>query len=245
MGVLLDNNVSRATESYLVPLLVSKAVSAEAFDASIEYYEQGLGGASQMSVDERGVRGASFKLAGATVQVRLTSRPDRVPAALSVRELEVGKRAAHARFVASPLCGFDKLMDTHVGWDHFSNEPTEKMERYLRYFDKNGYRYHVWGSYAGGTPNVYAEDPTGDTVQIDANWDRLPVGAADDALMNQCSQGNCSGSVSSACGAALQGRCGSTTAAGLSMLCYDCTSQHFGALVAAGCVARMILGLCG
>eukprot|EP00966_Prymnesium_polylepis_P325636 7381607-Prymnesium_polylepis.1 len=108
------------------------------------------------------------------------------------------------------------------------------MERYLRYFDKNGYRYHVWGSYAGGTPNVYAEDPTGDTVQIDANWDRLPVGAADDALMNQCSQGNCSGSVSSACGAALQGRCGSTTAAGLSMLCYDCTSQHFGALVAAG-----------
>jgi hypothetical protein len=157
-SVLVDNNASAPTRSgYLLPLMVSKAVSDDAFAATLDYYENGLGATRVMLAHARGVRAASFRLRGATVQLRVISRSDPLPSALSVRELERGKRGAHARFVATPLCGFDKLMDTHFGWDHYSEEEPFLMERFLTYFEDRGFKYHIWGSYAGGTPNVYAE----------------------------------------------------------------------------------------
>jgi hypothetical protein len=40
--------------------------------------------------------------------------------------------------------------------------------------------------------NIYAVDPTGDAIQLDAAWTNgAPAGVTGDALGTMCSQGNC------------------------------------------------------
>jgi len=242
--VLVNNNATKARHGLLVPLMVSKSVSAAAFNATVHYYQIGLGATQTLSSSsDSGVQVKAFRLAGAEVQIRLVSRPDHAASstALSVRDLEIGKRAAHARFVVSPLCGFSKLMDTHFGWDHFSVSRNAMMERYLDYFEAHDFKYHIWGAYDKGKPNVYVEDPTGDTVQIDANWEHEPTGAAQDALMDQCSQGNCTAVVEVGCAATLNRMCGAL--GGLGAPCTDCIFDGFSALQES-CSYQEMLSFC-
>ena len=69
------------------------------------------------------------------------------------------------------------------------------------------------------------QDPTGDTVQIDATWETAPVGAAADALMDMCSQGNCTAVVEGGCAAELKKTCGGL--GGLGAPCNDCVYDAF------------------
>ena len=89
----------------------------------------------------------------------------------------------------------------------------------------------------------YAVDPSGDAIQLDADWGTdAPAwygSAADDALQNLCTQGNCSVAVTTAaCSAALAAECaglGAADAAADINACADCVHWRWGALAAAGC----------
>ena len=102
---------------------------------------------------------------------------------------------------------------------------------------------------------MYLVDPSGDAVQCDAEWgDNAPsfvADAADDALQNLCTQGNCSSIhtvTTPSCAAALAEAC-----AGLAYdaddptkinACADCAHWRWDDLSAAGCYHQDTVKYC-
>ena len=234
-----------------VPLAVSKAVSD--LDRVDEWY-RGVLRAELASSDEGTVEGVRLRTyyfpKQASMQVRLVERAPRATLAdtMSVAEFEAAKFRAHDRALGrteqeSALCGVSKWYDNHWGID----QSVVKLDEYIDAMRaRNWTYYHLWSW------NMYAVDPSGDAIQLDADWGGdKPAWAAlseDDSLQNLCTQGNCSvanapSPTSETCAAALASECplgGFATAND----CADCIHWRWAALTAAGCFNIDVVSFC-
>uniref|UniRef100_A0A7S2BX76 Uncharacterized protein n=1 Tax=Florenciella parvula TaxID=236787 RepID=A0A7S2BX76_9STRA len=100
--------------------------------------------------------------------------------------------------------------------------------------------FHLWSW------NMYVVDPSGDAIQWDASYDSdMPewyVYAADDALQNLCTQGNCTGyTATDECTAKLTELCSEDEFLG----CMDCVHWKWDELTAAGCYNTDTVQFCG
>jgi hypothetical protein len=164
---------------------------------------------------------------------------------LTVADFEAGKLRAKARtsgrsLMDTALCGVDKWYDNHWGLD----QNVVSLGDYMAAMAARNWTYfHLWSW------NLYLVDPSGDAIQLDSNWGKKAPSwikwAEDDALMNLCTQGNCSAataSTSRSCIKAISTMCSDQKAQ--INKCFDCVHWNWDELAAAGCYNGDTVGFC-
>ena len=177
-----DNSASSTEEGILTPLCVSKGVSNMSaiddyyvnifkatltLDATVDY----AASAAFFGDRARGSNGTTtvatvhgYKLEGAPVQLRFVQRDAAFTAGtFTVADWEQAKMRSYAAFATDPGCGFSKWYDNHYAWD----QSTYDMETFVPLWEAGGWPWHVW---AEPNNDVYAVDPTGDSIQMDTSW---------------------------------------------------------------------------
>jgi hypothetical protein len=236
----------------LRPVAVSKATSD--MDTVIDFYKDALGASViYNSTYADGTRYVIFNPGFSSMQGKMSVRFVQRPASmttksLSVKDLEAIKFAGHdwvhddrGNNTDNAICGFDKWYDNHYGIDG----ATLTLDQYKANFDRRGWAYyHAWG---GFNENIYVVDPTGESIQLDAQWSGSPPpGVSGDALGTMCSQGNCAAvsTRSDSCKVQLSDLC-----PGLELkdsTCADCAYDNtkHSALKEAGCMNADIVSYC-
>mmetsp|Transcript_55908 Transcript_55908/g.110731 ORF Transcript_55908/g.110731 Transcript_55908/m.110731 type:complete len:121 (-) Transcript_55908:157-519(-) len=99
------------------------------------------------------------------------------------------------------------------------------METVVGGLGAGGWPYHQW---LEPSSNIYAADPTGDAIQVDAVWNDCAANewcaiAEGNALADNCVQGNCMQAATDACVASVASLCPSTE----DSACMDCVHLNW------------------
>jgi hypothetical protein len=259
-ALCVENKCASAEDGIWTPLAVSKAVSDSDL---IEGFYIDVLRAQRSSLDESSVPGVRLRTYSfpnmAKMQIRFVERkadsvtstasgssilPSQV-GTLTVAEFEAAKLRAKARttgrsLVDTALCGVDKWYDNHWGMD----QQVVSLGDYMAAMaSRNWTYYHLWSW------NLYLVDPSGDAIQLDSNWGKKAPSwvkfAEDDALMNLCTQGNCtaaSASVTASCLEAMAAKCGHHK--DKVNKCFDCVHWNWDELFGSGCYNGDTVGFC-
>jgi len=260
MGAI-DGTISMSSNR-LRPLAVSKATAD--MDEVIRFYETAMFASREWNYTASdGTRytywNPGFSSMADKMQVRFVERAaEATTPTMSVKELEQIKFSGHA-MVANPsnnsanaICGFDKWYDNHYAIDGGVTSLTQYKAAFDSYVQLDGTTgwpyYQAWGG-APGPENIYAVDPTGDSIQLDGRWTNgAPAGVAGDALGTMCSQGNCltgQRPTPAACSTALKLTCPGLSKA--NSKCSDCVyeqSKNWPSLKAAQCLNSDVVAYC-
>lgn len=257
-----------------ISVLVSKPTSnmtdlldfyKSALGAKVEYYDETAEPGTKIAFINAGFKSLKDKM-----QLRFIERPsaarkytgteedisnlyiDLISNNLTIGGLEKIKFLGHDQVhdnkgnnTANCICGFDKWYDNHYGIDGGEVSLTQ----YKKNFDERGWAYyHAWGG-GQGPENVYAVDPTGDSIQLDSSWGGggAPPGVAGDALGDMCSQGNCKSGyrpTPASCSTAIAKACPGL--AQKKSQCADCVYDRavWATLKAASCMNADAAGYC-
>jgi hypothetical protein len=232
-----------AVPGVLKVLAVSKACSD--LGAVRHFYTSALLASSNFSHSHEHVQLETFSLHGADAHVRFVQRPpNHTAGTFLVVDLEHAKHYAHTMAMTSAFCGVDKWIDNHFAYD----QSTIKLDVFKANFDAMSAKYHIFGNCSqdrsGPGTNLYVVDPTGDSVQIDGDWDACPEGGAGDALIDACGQGSCSSvPPSQECRDQLSSMCGHVAAQ--KSLCSDCAYLQWALLESVGCSNADVVNYCG
>lgn len=251
-ALCVDNGCARAEDGTWTPLAVSKAVSNidNIEDFYISVLRVQLSSSDESSLP--GVRLRTYSLPNmAKMQIRFVERTGDAAvsassgSSLTVPDFEAAKLRAKVRtsgrsLMDTALCGVDKWYDNHWGMD----QNVVSLGDYIAAMVARNWTYfHLWSW------NMYLVDPSGDAIQLDSRWGTNAPSwvkwAEDDALMNLCTQGNCSAAVASTaagCLDAIAAKCGHQK--DKVNTCFDCVHWNWDALVAADCHNGDTVGFC-
>lgn len=221
-----DNSCSSTSSGLVTPVVVSKATSN--MTAIEDYYTNILQGTNSLTSTSGLVTLKTFKLSGAAVQIRFVERPATDTSGLfKVADWEEAKLKAFAAYSNGLICGFSKWYDNHFAWD----QNDISMNDFADGWDKEGWQYHIWND---PNNNVYAVDPTGDSIQMDASWSSCTGDCADaegNALSDACMMGNCKASSTSSCVSKVKDLCDNSDTS----TCMDCVMFNWDTITADGC----------
>ena len=183
--VFTSNSVSSQDSRILQVLAVSKATTD--LQAVEKFYVNNLEATSSFHQSSGSSSVKTYKLSGANAQVRFVQRPaNSTSGSFTTKDFENLKKASHDKFTANEFCGVSKWYDNHFAWD----QHTIQLDTMRTKFDDQKIHYHIFGDGTGMT-NIYVNDPTGDSIQLDGGWSTMPINGTGDSLMNACSQGAC------------------------------------------------------
>jgi len=241
--VFKRNNVSTVSPTLLTALAISKGVSN--LEDVAKFYEEEMFATPTHQSKQHGNELRTFTLPHSSLVVRLVERPaSATTGAFKIADLEKAKHSAHEMSNTDIFCRVDKWYDNHFAYDNFWNIT---LDEYKAAFDANDRIYHVFGnctaeSFGPGT-NMYVVDPTGDTIQVDGHWIQCPHGGSGDALLNPCSQGNCSEyQASTRCKAKLEELCAFPTSN--QSACLDCSYLNWAQMLGVGCHNADVVNYC-
>eukprot|EP00656_Telonema_subtile_P005667 TRINITY_DN12585_c0_g1_i3.p1 TRINITY_DN12585_c0_g1~~TRINITY_DN12585_c0_g1_i3.p1 ORF type:complete len:447 (-),score=102.25 TRINITY_DN12585_c0_g1_i3:54-1394(-) len=244
-SVFAANNVSGVSAGLLIALGVSKTTTN--LPAMRDFYLNELHAAKNHSYSspDGSVLLDCYQLPGANALVRVIQRPPSAShGSFSVASLEEVKNEAHRMAHVDQFCGVDKYYDNHLALD----QSLWVLDSFKSNFDKSNRTYHIFGdckasSAPGPGTNIYVAEPSGDTLQLDGQWDNCPKGGSGDALMDACGQGSCSKHrASTECAAALSVQCSGLGLRNTS--CTDCGYTKWAALEASVCTNADVVNYC-
>ena len=238
-AAITGNNAWYADKSVLTPVAVSKATSdMGAIDA---YYTDILGATASFkatSTKSTDMKLTHYTLPSAAVRIRFVERAaTKTTGDLTVKEWETKKMAAHKQLRTGNLCGFNKWYDNHYAWDQGPGAQNQiSLNTMSAKWDAQGFPYKMWLQ----PKNIYASDPTGDTIQVDASWDTCTGNCSltkYNALGNNCVIGVCSQDTTTSCTDKVKALCpfGSTTGYPAIEQCMDCAIPALKSLESQGC----------
>lgn len=176
--------------SYDNPIALSRAVTD--LDKMKEFYGDVMGGTvvQQTTYEEDGSEWLVMSLPNALTHVHFVKRPEKANSTFTVADFIKVHTDAHDKYIKGPLCGFDQWADDHWAYDFRGSTTSDSIVEKL---DSYGYNYKI---FSAGMDQVYAQDPTGWSIQLDGPYmnppANVPTYSANCQINDSCtSQGYC------------------------------------------------------
>merc|ERR1712232_152194 len=151
--------------SYIVSLVVNRAVSAKALSKLEDFYVTGMGTKKTYDATENGATKKCFLWSGASVNICFTNREDSATAGdWKVGDFEDMLNSVHSTLLKDhPFCPMDRWEDNHYAID---SQKTDN-QKILKYVNENNPPHRCEANGPTGAGMHYIFDPTGWGIQLD------------------------------------------------------------------------------